>query len=693
MNDLRTWEKRFFQVLNYACTLFNKKNNMKVNTAPAPRVTLVCMPWTSLNEPSLGLGILKSTLTNAGIECRVFYGHIQLLRYMRVHTYETLAANFALNDWMFTAVFEQETSAVQEKALKDFVQFLWDEKAFHGYKNIHSFDDLLQMMYKIRNKIIPRYLEDCVEVILSADPTLVGLTCLFDQTIASLAIARLIRKKRPGIMLAMGGYALEGPMSDHIIDSFPFIDCVVTGEGEPAIEKLALASVGQCTLADVPGAHYRDRNGNTLKSLLPQRFINLNDSPYPDYDDFYEQVNQMREEHQVHIRWRTLPVEASRGCWWGQKSHCTFCGIDDHTMTYRQKKADSVLDMLETLNKKYKRAYFRFSDYILPNNYYKDLLPRLERYKHKLAFSCEIKANITSEKAKLLHEAGFFEVQPGIESFSTPVLRIMKKGVTAIQNILTVMLGTRYSILIHYNLLYGFPDDTEEAYRDLLKTIPRLYHIYPPENETIIAITRFAPLEQMYNAREPLHAHKAYDIIFSQEYRDKTGFNPDNYCYHFRKPFKNSAKLVEYYSLLSYQVKHWRDIYGKREVVLIYEDRETDIRFIDTRYDAKGKIFVLNKICRDVFMKCEMKIVSINTLKEELCGRYSAEEIDMALACMDEHRVVFIDEGKVLGLALLLEDYRNFKRDKLFMDNHPSEAGYIDYGIRDQISLKYELAY
>jgi ribosomal peptide maturation radical SAM protein 1 len=660
------------------------------NKREQPKVILVCMPWTSLLEPSLGLGILKSKLIQEEIDCRVFYGHIQLLKYMRTYTYEALAINFAINDWMFTACFEQETDEAQEKILHQFVQRMWEGKVFESYSNINSYDDLLQLMYKIRNVTIPRYLNDCLENILSDNPTMVGFTCLFDQTFASLALAKLIKEKSPDMFIAMGGYALEGPMSKQIIDSFSFVDCVVTGEGEPAIVPLAQVSVGKGSLATIPGAHYRE-SGKTVKSPVPQIFINLNDSPFPDYDDFPEQIKQLKETHQVDIKWQTIPIEASRGCWWGQKSHCTFCGIDDHTMTYRQKNPERVIEMLDMLNKKYERAYFRFSDYILPNNYYNELLPKLAREEHKLGLHCEIKANITSEKARLLHDAGFIAVQPGIESFSTPILRIMKKGVTAIQNIFTVLLGTRYSIVIHYNLLYGFPDDTEEAYSQMLKTIPKLYHIQPPENETQIAITRFAPLEQAYSAQNLLHAHELYNIIFSRNFLQENSFNLDNYCYQFNKPYANSPKLDEYYSLLSYQVAHWKENFRKREVVLIYEDHEQFIQFTDTRYNAKGTMFTLNKICRDIFMKCEMKIASIKTMQEELSGIYTGDEVSNALLELDNYRVVFIEDDKILGLALLLEDYKNFKIDKLFRDNLPLESKYINYELKSKINLKYEL--
>ena len=56
------------------------------------------MPWTSLIEPSLGLGLLKAVLEREGIACRVRHENLRLLRRLRPNTYIALASNFALND-------------------------------------------------------------------------------------------------------------------------------------------------------------------------------------------------------------------------------------------------------------------------------------------------------------------------------------------------------------------------------------------------------------------------------------------------------------------------------------------------------------------------------------------------------------------------------------------------------------------
>lgn len=80
---------------------------------------------------------------------------------------------------------------------------------------------------------------------------------------------------------------------------------------------------------------------------------------------------------------------------------------------------------------------------ILPHRYFATLLPELARRGTGLRLSCEMKANTTPERFDLLARAGFAEVQPGIESFSSRVLRSMDKGVRAAATCSTPAISAR----------------------------------------------------------------------------------------------------------------------------------------------------------------------------------------------------------------------------------------------------------
>ena len=222
----------------------------------------------------------------------------------------------------------------------------------------------------------------------------------------------------------------------------------------------------------------------------------LRDAPTPDYSDWYADLRRVETDLKVSVDTRGLPIEASRGCWWGQKHHCTFCGIDEETLKYRSKSAGQIVSEIEQLRQRHPDNYlFRFADYIFPHNLPRALLPQLSAIEPQVWLEAEIKANQTEDKIRAFSDAELRALQPGIESFSSRALERMDKGVRGIHNVQLLKWGYLNKIVMHYNLLYGFPDDEFEDYRRLVENIPQLYHLMPPISRTEVIVTRFAPLQ------------------------------------------------------------------------------------------------------------------------------------------------------------------------------------------------------
>lgn len=282
-----------------------------------PKVLLLSMPWGPLHQPSLALGILKAKLMEAGIACTVRHLNIFLLQYLKVDSYKALADRWALNDFLVTQPLEGDTVAADQlEALDAMLHKTWERV---DMRTDVPFDASSSIRYalKIRNEAMPRFLEDCLAVVDQYSPSMVGFTCMFDQTFASLALAALIKKRHPNTLVVLGGYALEPPGGPQTIRCFPFIDAVVLGEGEDAIVPLAEASLDRSRLAEIPGVIFWDANGS-LQSIPRGRPVDLDASPVPNYDDFIDDVERLSADHQVDIPFESATVESSRGCWWGQ---------------------------------------------------------------------------------------------------------------------------------------------------------------------------------------------------------------------------------------------------------------------------------------------------------------------------------------------------------------------------------------
>ena len=217
----------------------------------------------------------------------------------------------------------------------------------------------------------------------------------------------------------------------------------------------------------------------------------------------------------------------------------------------------------------------RFSDYILPNSYYDDLLPRLAASDRDYKLAGEIKANVNEAKFRTLADAGFKEVQPGIESFSTTLLRAMDKGVKSSQCVYLLKLGRRHGVKILYNILYGFPGEEEAATRDTLRELPKMAHLDAPSTCIPVQVTRYAPLHMAPErfGLEPHTPHENYDIVFSKGFLRESGFRIEDFCYYFEPNIPVGVGLRKSHRRLVSACRTWVRDEQKRELAFTDADR------------------------------------------------------------------------------------------------------------------------
>ena len=96
--------------------------------------------------------------------------------------------------------------------------------------------------------------------------------------------------------------------------------------------------------------------------------------PVPDFDDYFD---LLARDPALYGATPSLLMETSRGCWWGAKSHCTFCGLNGGAMGFRSKGADRVLAELDALRSRWPLQNVSVVDNILDMKYFGTLLPRL----------------------------------------------------------------------------------------------------------------------------------------------------------------------------------------------------------------------------------------------------------------------------------------------------------------------------
>jgi hypothetical protein len=88
----------------------------------------------------------------------------------------------------------------------------------------------------------PQFLTWALTAIDWGQYKIVGFTSTFDQNVASLTMAKLIKDLYPNVTIVFGGANYDGEMGLEYFRAFPFIDHVVVGEGEEAFPELVATS-------------------------------------------------------------------------------------------------------------------------------------------------------------------------------------------------------------------------------------------------------------------------------------------------------------------------------------------------------------------------------------------------------------------------------------------------------------------
>jgi ribosomal peptide maturation radical SAM protein 1 len=455
-------------------------------TPAAFRVALVCMPFATADMPAIQIGLLTSLVKRAGFLADGFYFNLDLAAQIGQKRYEWLCEHHGqmTGEWLFTvAAFGDQRPAGSDDYLKAFPgQQIWCDADGRGIDGDAAARDLSEL----REQILPVYVDRCADSVDWSRYQVVGFTSTFQQTTASLSLAARIKQTSPETIVVFGGANMESSMGPEHLRAFSVIDYVVVGEADIVFPQM-LSALAEGRPAVISGVLGRRTGEAGSGQAAPVR--DLDTLPVPDYRDFYEQSNKLGLAPLPQ-----LPIEGSRGCWWGQKHHCTFCGLNGEGMVYRHKSPTRFLAEADELSKTYELRKFSAVDNILYPKYLGGVFDVIAEQRIDYEFFFEVKPSV-GRRAQLqrLHRGGIRSIQPGIESLSTHVLELMDKGTTMLDNVRLLKWARYYGIRVCWNLLRGFPGETLADYQAELEVLRQLSHLQPPQAMGRIWLERFSP--------------------------------------------------------------------------------------------------------------------------------------------------------------------------------------------------------
>ncbi|HET9143280.1 RiPP maturation radical SAM C-methyltransferase, partial [Actinophytocola sp.] len=369
----------------------------------------------------------------------------------------------------------------------------------------------------------------------------------------------------------------------------------------------------------------------------------LDELPVPDYAEYFDR----RAHLDLPAGEVWLPFESARGCWWGAKHHCTFCGLNATTMRFRAKSADRVLSELDGQARRYGTFRFEAVDNILAPNYLRELFPAIAERGADYEFFYEAKANLTRAQLRVLARGGVTQLQPGLESLSSHVLALMNKGVRAAQNVNLLRWARYYGIAVAWNILWGFPGETAADYAAQAAVLPHLAHLQPPASADRVWLERFSPLFSrpdrfpMRSRRpEPSYAHVYPSTV-----------DTERIAYFFDYELMESLPESAYAALRA-AVAEWSRVWaGDTVPVLAYRSAPDLLRIYDSRPGRPGT-YTFHGALAAIYLACSDRPTTAAAVRGKLGLDLSVRAVRDLFEQFAERGLMFLDGDLAVALAL-----------------------------------------
>ena len=300
--------------------------------------------------------------------------------------------------------------------------------------------------------------DDCAEMIMEEAPDLVGFSAQCTTYPAVLQICRKIKNKKPDVKVVIGGH--NASFVDQLtLQRYPFVDCIVRGEGEITFKELVDAYESGNSVEGIAGVTYRHAQSifsNEERELIP----NLDDLPLPDYS-FLPPLSEYRDACQLP---RSIAIlEVGRGC----PHKCIYCS--ECIMWRRRTRNFSIARLVKEMENLYKNFgaecfLLAYDQFTARRSFVESFCNKvIEKGLNHLPWYCISRLDtVDAELLALMREAGCESMCYGIDSGSRRTLSFIRKNID--QDILykRVVETADQGIIPTLSYVIGFPEEEKQ---------------------------------------------------------------------------------------------------------------------------------------------------------------------------------------------------------------------------------------
>ena len=587
---------------------------------------LVSMPWSIFNRPSIQLAALKAFLDRDNtLATTLFHPYLAAAAAIGTESYHYLAKN----SWAGEALYSPMLFPEQNKAA---------EKLF--YKSCQKENNLKQLDFVKCQQLLEQALEQWIASIDFSSFGLIGFSICFNQLISSLTAASRIKKLYPELPIVFGGSGCVGEIGKSLLCNFSQIDYVISGEGEEALQQLCHHLESPANISPLPPQVLTRETKGLIKSNCTG-IRDINSLPVPDFAPYFLEMHRsFRQQTFVPV----LPIEFSRGCWWNK---CTFCNLNLQWCGYRWKTAGNMLEEIKQQSSQYQCLDFCFTDNALPPREADALFTSLAGEKTDFDFFAEVRVITDPDKPRLYRQGGLSTVQVGIESLSTSLLKKMKKGTTAIENIAAMRQCAEAGIALDGNLIIEFPGSTKQEVEESLKNL-----------DFVMPFSPLASASFFLGHGSPVAADPGrYGVLAVTQHGGNKRLFPE-------KLLKNLTMLIKDYrgdrvlqrrrwKAVTEKIDAWQKFHNKRnhaKPALSYREGGNFLIIRQEQINSSPLQHRLQGLSRKIYLFCR-EIQKIDAINQKF-PKIKKETLKTFLEDLCSKKLMFSENGLFLALAI-----------------------------------------
>ncbi len=283
-----------------------------------------------------------------------------------------------------------------------------------------------------------------------------------------------IRKRAPLSKIIIGGGLVSsqpGLMWENLQP-----DYLVIGEGEQTIVELVNCIEQDRDSNEVNGIGFPSSKGDLVLTNPRKPIEDIDNIPWPDYDGLElgsildRMLPSQSNVYDCLDYPRAYPLLASRSCPYA----CSFC-YHPIGNKYRQRSIPNLLEELNYAHKRYKFNIIDVYDELFSNDksrvleFCRALNEFRSNVRTDIRWNCQLRVDSADEELiEAMKDAGVHTLSLGLESYSEPVLKSMRKHTYPWQIDRTLRLARRFEVALTGNFIFGDKAETPETARETL---------------------------------------------------------------------------------------------------------------------------------------------------------------------------------------------------------------------------------